>query len=226
VKTAALRRLTFSNVASLLALVLAIGGGGYALAASSGGGVLRACVGPDGTLRLRQGRHCRGRQPLVAWNQQGKRGPRGPKGAKGIQGVHGIRGPRGPGALSFDGQFPADVQSHVITTINGATVSISCGNSPLGGGHIIQLVIGPSDSSHHFYGFGTKAQDGTLAEATPTMSGDNSLFSAGTDVIQLDVVAESPRQGEASAFTSFDFSAVRGTMCNFHGLIIPGSPAT
>jgi hypothetical protein len=123
-KTAALCRLTFANVASPLALMLTIAGGGYALAASSGGRVVRACVGSDGTLRLEHGRHCPGRERLLAWNQQGKPGHRGPVGPKGVQGAQGMRGARGPGAMSFYGQFPADVQSHVITTINGATVTM------------------------------------------------------------------------------------------------------
>ena len=89
------RRLTFANVASLVAICLALGAGSYALGAIPGkGGTIVGCYKKSGG-RLRvidtaKDQKCgQERERRLAWNQKG---------------VKGARGPRGPGAVKLDYQ--------------------------------------------------------------------------------------------------------------------------
>jgi hypothetical protein len=96
-------RLTYANVISTLALILALGGG-TAYAASSAGSsspaVLKLCAARGtGALRLASGGSCkRGERALNVTSRgtQGPAGPAGPKGAQGDRGTQGERGPAGP----------------------------------------------------------------------------------------------------------------------------------
>ena len=67
--------MSYGNVAAMLALVLAVGGGGAAVAATSGNPHARAA-----TTNL----------------NRGPRGPQGPRGPRGFKGDKGDRGPSGP----------------------------------------------------------------------------------------------------------------------------------
>jgi collagen triple helix repeat protein len=118
-------KLTYANVISTLALILAVGGG-TAYAASSGGsspGTLKLCAAKKtGDLRLASGGGCRpGERALsVATNgiagpagatgergPAGDRGQQGDRGAQGDRGIQGERGPAGPATIveSPDGKF-------------------------------------------------------------------------------------------------------------------------
>jgi hypothetical protein len=95
------RGLTYANVASTAALLLAAGGGAWAVAMpeapTTPKKVIRACAKSDGSLRLRHaGERCRRRETTLAWNVAGRRGPAGRQGARGVPGAAGPTGPRGP----------------------------------------------------------------------------------------------------------------------------------
>jgi hypothetical protein len=117
------RHPSYANVASTLAVVLALSGG--AVAATGGftsGGKLRACVNREGVVKLlKAGNRCRKGQTLVSWNQTG---PAGPKGAAGIQGPAGasVAGPAGAPAVTLWAEVNAGgevVASSGVTNVAG-----------------------------------------------------------------------------------------------------------
>jgi hypothetical protein len=79
--------ISYSNVAATLALLLAIGGGSYALAAS-GGNTITACAKKKGGA-LRIASRCRRGERKLSWNKVGPRGLQGPGGLQGPPGVAG-----------------------------------------------------------------------------------------------------------------------------------------
>lgn len=115
-------KLSYANVISTVALILAVGGG-TAYAASSGGSsapALKLCAAKKtGALRLAPGGGCKaGEQalsvdgrgvpgPSGSTGPQGERGTAGERGAQGDRGVTGERGPAGPATIleSPDGKF-------------------------------------------------------------------------------------------------------------------------
>ena len=98
------QRLTYANVASTLALFLALGGGAYAATTIPGrDGVIHACYkqASGGTRIVAAGKKCRKGERAVRWNQQGPRGLAGAAGTPGANGASGPQGPAGPTASSF-----------------------------------------------------------------------------------------------------------------------------
>ena len=90
-------RLTSANVIATAALCLAVGGGGFALGASSAKDpTITACVGRQKQLLLadRNGK-CKKGQKKLAWNQRGVQGVQGTSGAQGVPGPMGQQGPAG-----------------------------------------------------------------------------------------------------------------------------------
>src|SRR5947209_45056 len=87
-----------ANVTLALALVVATGGGAYAIASSSRGGVIRGCFQKKtGSLRVIFGKHkCRKSEKALTWNQSGPRGLPGAKGNTGARGLQGTTGATGP----------------------------------------------------------------------------------------------------------------------------------
>jgi hypothetical protein len=92
-----LRRLGGRTVA--LALVGALLVTGAATAAvkqlTADDGVVHACVGPAGVLRIAPARGCTRIEDPLEWNQAGPRGPQGPAGPAGPAGAAGAQGPAG-----------------------------------------------------------------------------------------------------------------------------------
>jgi hypothetical protein len=84
--------LSFANLTSLLALVVALGGGAYAVASASpergkDAAVLIGCVDKQtGDLRIVKRKCARGERKL-SWNKRGPVGPVGPAGATGASGA-------------------------------------------------------------------------------------------------------------------------------------------
>jgi len=92
-------KLSYANVTSTLALVLAVGGG-TAYAASSGGsaspGTLKLCAAKKtGDLRLASGGGCKAGEQALSVDGRGTPGPVGPAGPGGPQGERGATGERG-----------------------------------------------------------------------------------------------------------------------------------
>jgi hypothetical protein len=84
-----------SNVIAYLALFLAIGGGGYAVAATNTKTITVCADKKSGVLHLKTRGRCKRTQTRVTWNQQGPRGAQGIPGPTGQRGAQGIQGPRG-----------------------------------------------------------------------------------------------------------------------------------
>jgi hypothetical protein len=124
------RRLTFANIVALVALVLAAGGGGYAVGASGSGGIIRACVSQDGTLHLQQGRRCGRGERSLSWNQRGATGAPGRAGTPGRNGAPGRDGRNGATMLI------TRTQTNMIGMNGGATATLLCdpGEVAVGGG--------------------------------------------------------------------------------------------
>jgi hypothetical protein len=208
---------------SLVAVILALGGGAYA--ATSGGGTIVVCVHRHGGGLYRASR-CARHDTALSWNARGPQGPRGPagrtgaKGDTGLTGVKGDTGPAGPGAISFDRQFPIDNSEHELT-VGGVIIAGACGTPPLA-----EAIVQNSDSSHGFYGWGTMAKDGTLSRPSVNPNVNNgSIIAQGTSTAELDVVAESTAPGAQVLWTRVDITVVRGSACNFHAMVTPSSSA-
>lgn len=84
---------------ALLGAVGAVAMSAVAWAAVSGG-VIEACVGPFGVLRLAEGGQCRHHEQRIRWNITGPQGPSGPQGVAGPTGPQGPAGPPGSGGGS------------------------------------------------------------------------------------------------------------------------------
>ncbi len=86
-----IRRLTYANVTSTLALFLALGGGAFAATKFVGGnGVVRLCVSRSGAAKvLKVGQKCGKGKTQIPVNQTGPQGPRG------------LQGPPGSGGSSY-----------------------------------------------------------------------------------------------------------------------------
>jgi hypothetical protein len=111
--------LSYANVISTLALILAVGGG-TAYAASSGGsasaGTLKLCAAKKtGALRLASAGGCKGSEMALSVDARGPVGPVGAAGATGPAGAAGSPGPAGPsGATGPAGPAGAQGERGVI----------------------------------------------------------------------------------------------------------------
>src|SRR5262245_50368822 len=85
------RHLTFSNVISVLALVIAVGGGAFAIAAiPAKDGTIHACYSKgSAALSVVGGNRCRPAEQPLRFNQRGAPGPAGQAGAQGLAGAPG-----------------------------------------------------------------------------------------------------------------------------------------
>jgi hypothetical protein len=107
-------RLTFANVAAIAALFIALGGGAYAVQATTASDdTLYSCAKKKGgSLRVvKKARSCRKDERRITWNRSGLNGSAGPKGDSGSQGSRGDAGPAGqpgsngqPGATGATGE--------------------------------------------------------------------------------------------------------------------------
>jgi hypothetical protein len=95
-----MRRLTYANVMATIAVVVAVGGGGYAVAQSGGSqGTIKGCTHKkSGALRvLKAGKKCKRIERAIAWNIEG---PAGQAGSDGPAGTGGAAGPQGAGGAA------------------------------------------------------------------------------------------------------------------------------
>jgi hypothetical protein len=122
--------LTYANVASTAALVLAAGGGAWAATdRSASTQVIRACAMADGSLRVsRPGTRCHRGEKTLVWNVAG---PPGLAGATGAPGPVGQTGPQGlPGSVvgalaggALTGSYPDP--SLASGSVNSADIAAS-----------------------------------------------------------------------------------------------------
>jgi hypothetical protein len=141
-------------VISLIALVVALGGGAYAAVKGipDANGVFHGCVNAGtGALRVvKAARSCHrssvvhrhGKRIIIpgefaiAWNQTGPVGPQGPQGLRAAQGPQGPQGPQGaPGTNGTNGATHVVMRSATNTNVtNIMTVSCNPGEVATGGG--------------------------------------------------------------------------------------------
>ena len=133
-------RLSYANVASTLALMIAVGGGALALGASSNSGkTFHACVKTHGgTLRIvSSAKRCHKRvERAIAWSE---RGPIGPAGAAGERGATGLAGQAGPaGAPGEPGTPGAAGATKVVMRSTSSHPQADClaGERAVGGGGV------------------------------------------------------------------------------------------
>jgi hypothetical protein len=132
-------KLTYANVISTLALILAVGGG-TAYAASSAGSsssaALKLCAAKkSGALRLASGGGCKRGERALSINSRGTQGPAGapgPGGSQGDRGSQGERGPAGPATSleSPDGRFAVRASNAGIV-LSGPSGSLNFNGSEL-----------------------------------------------------------------------------------------------
>jgi hypothetical protein len=218
-------------VAAVVALLIAMGGTGYAALkpppASVGTKQLKAnaVTSPklkDGSLLpddLAGGRFPPGRA--------GDQGPKGDQGAPGFQGLPGLRGEkglkgdkggaglRGPSTLSFDGQFDRDGDFHFFATVNGMDVGISC--TAAGPGELIFLIVEPVAVDGGFNGWGMGWDGVALRRISTSPSG--LLIVASNPAADLHVFARGSASG--GKYTEFQVNGIMNQKCNYHALIIP-----
>jgi hypothetical protein len=131
-------RFTYANVMSTAAVVLALGAGGWAVAAiPDRAGVYHACISRStGQLRMvNSERSCRRTtERAIRWNRTGRTGRPGEPGTPGAAGLQGLKGDNGtPGQ---PGQPGAAGATNVVVRMNVATASVDClpGERAVGGG--------------------------------------------------------------------------------------------
>jgi hypothetical protein len=224
-------------IVAVLALVVAMGGSGYAaikLPKNSVGSqqikanAVNSSKVAEGSLRV--GDFQAGQLPAGPKGDQGIQGIPGVQGTPGVQGIPGGQGiqgpsgdigPRGPGTLSFDGQFPVDGFERTITTINAMNLRIRC-SGPASGEIAIFAV--PVDTNHSFFGWGLKAQDGAVSVATTQTDGAGNgvaLGAGGVSNVQAEVAVRAALPGEVPKATHVEMLGIRGNGCNYHVLVIP-----
>jgi hypothetical protein len=94
-----MRRLSYANVMSTVAVFIALGGGAVAATSlSSTPGVLTLCVGRTGSVKVLTGKRCAKGTKSVAVNERGIQGAPGPAGPTGPAGTAGPGGTGGTGA--------------------------------------------------------------------------------------------------------------------------------
>lgn len=215
-------------------LGLAAGGSGWAVAATAGSPVIRACANKrTGALRL--ARRCRHNERRVTWNQVGPQGPAGPRGrtgltgrtgaagAPGATGAIGAQGAPGPGASSFAAGASAGSGEVVLTRLtNGVTVSGICEAAT------VSLTI---------KGVVALVMSGTSAEGAASLkvadqNGPGANKIANESSVDYDAIAfgnvgvlpPSPLPAGWGGNARIDVHGERsGTACSFRGMAIPSS---
>jgi hypothetical protein len=139
-------------------------------------------------------------------------GARGPQGLAGQNGQDGKTGPQGPGAMPFDFQVPADGTFVDVTDVNGIRLYVDCDTTFA----VTEIHLAPHQG-HTLIGFGTKVENTTRTELGAPTAG-NFVIKAPNSV-ELDATVAST--ATPVKWTRFDLLLIRGTACNFHGLVIP-----
>ena len=148
--------LSFSNVISVLALFVALGGGAYAAVSSIPGpdGVIRGCYQKSkGTLRvIKSGQKCQKKSELaISWNQKGVPGTTGQAGPQGITGSQGQPGTNGKDGANFTATATLP-SGQTETGVWGMLVNTPSTPTPFG--HAVSFTIpltGGLDSNHVVY---------------------------------------------------------------------------
>jgi acyl-coenzyme A thioesterase PaaI-like protein len=209
---------------ALVLLIATAATGGIALAASSGGPVLRACANKKtGALRLTA--KCKRSEFHVSWNQAGptgERGPRGFTGIKGLQGAAGVaggtggtgpQGPAGPGASSFD--TTVTEEATLAAPLNGIAAVAFCNSAK----KEVTVSVQTASGKNNLQASGTAAE-GTTLTAIDSVGGfavnKHSPFTADLDVVAADsTIGKTVRVDIHGEFAE--------PACRVWGIAIPGT---
>lgn len=233
--------LTYANVMATVAVFLALGGGAYAAATlpknSVGSRQIRSDAVSSSKVQDRSllardfktGQLPTGtRGAAGARGEPGPQGPNGPAGPvggagpAGAEGPRGPTGPQGPGAISISGQVDNNhFAGDVIASVNDLDVILSCITGVAGG---VTLAVRRTDPGAGFHAWGTRWNGTGALERAPDTEAPGTIAAQALDggaAVELDVIAAATPAGQPVRYTRFDLSAVRGTRCNYHGLITP-----
>ena len=212
--------------AMALGLLIAVAAtGGIALAASSGGPVLRACANKKtGALRLTA--KCKRSEFHVSWNQAGPTGERGPRGFNGVKGLQGAaggtgatggtgpQGPTGPGASTFTTTLPLGtaVKTPIASLGNGATVVGLCVSG--------EVEVGVQTEGPHLQLSGV-----FFNSETPSIKDTNNKSSnaGGGGPSNVDFSGLARDSSTGAKFARFEVHGESGSPCTFWGMITPSS---
>ena len=126
------RHLTYSNVASTIAVVGVIAAGAFATAAViSNDGTINACYAKkSGDLHVLKGKKCGKGEKAISWNQKGQKGEEGAQGTAGTAGTNGTNGTNGT-----DGSNATGLTMGTTAMVPSATRYTPLGGTgPSGGG--------------------------------------------------------------------------------------------
>jgi hypothetical protein len=195
----------FLNSSALVAAVLVISGGAYALGSTSAA-TITACVSHRGGT-LYRARTCRANDKTITWNQQGPIGPRG---------LRGLSGPPGPGATSFATTINQGSNRTLAKLANGVTLAGTCFNN----GGIVELDLGVA-SGGTLQVSGTDSTGGTPNNADFDGGPGGGIGLQSTTSVDWDVIA---RDGTLNrGFARIDAHAEFGNPCTFWAMITPSS---
>ncbi len=215
--------LTFANVASCVALFIALGGSAYAATNGlfvSRSGAIHGCVHRNGDLSVaRTGRNCPRHTRTLVFDQTGPRGQTG---------TTGTTGEAGPGATSFYTTVVAPNDYEGFTLANGVTVIGGCPGSGSDNNVFLRVLVG--SGAHGMGGSelqasGTDATDGTLGSVDADDLGGFGLLPTGEDTVDIDVIARSSAM-TTNPFYRIDVHAEYDsatTSCRFWGVTVPAA---
>jgi hypothetical protein len=201
------------------AVIVALGGGAFALAATPGQGkVLHGCVSrKTGLLRVvKSASSCRKHRELaINWNKQGQRGLRGIAGARGPQGAQGAKGdqgPQGPGATTFAATLAQGTTNGMLThTRDGIVIEGNCVLLPAQA-----VVLTLAANGHTIQLSGT---ENTGASTSPARAdGITSMSTSNPTDVELDVIARDTTIGR---FDRIDVHGSFGSPCKYWGMATP-----
>jgi hypothetical protein len=216
-------KLTYSNVASTLCLVLLLGGGtAYAAAELGKESVDTKQLAKEAVTPAKLSKASKktltgdpGRPgpagpagPQGAQGPAGKDGAPGRDGAPGKDGAPGVEGPQGPGAVTIEYPATAGPGYKTVATFSGLLVRDFCDGSNVG------VTIEPENGT--LTAFGTREYGGVIYPINSESLGGFAAF--GSSAVALDVVARSNAAG--AAYTRFDLR-VNAATCKMSGIVIP-----
>ena len=207
------QHLTFANVVACLALFIALGGASYAafkLPKNSVGTkqIKKHAVTPGKLSKAAKSTLTGPAGPKGATGARGPKGEPGPKGDTGPQGKEGPIGKQGPGAITLE-DIATDTENRVIGTFPGFFVEDICAGGV--GGISIE-----SRTENQLQYFGTVSRTG----APEAIGGEAGGISGLGEVFAYDVTVRNP--AASKEFTHVDLH-IKGSTCQFWGMVIPGS---